>query len=253
MNIFLVIGALIFAYMTLWYFIGVIMKRNDVADIAWGLGFVIVAWVSWLLGPQGSVSLLVNILVSLWGIRLARHIFKRNMKRGEDFRYLEWRNTWKNFYVRSYLQIFLLQGLLMYIISLPVYALNSFPTTVMSYWVYLGLAIWFLGYYFEVVGDSQLKKFISDIRNNGKLITTGLWRYTRHPNYFGEVTQWWGIFVIAFFATGNLLLIVGPMTITLLILFVSGVPLLEKKYEGRSDWEEYKKKTSVFIPWFPLD
>ena len=107
-----------------------------------------------------------------------------------------------------------------------------------------GLIVWIFGFYFESTADKQLSNHIKNPANKGKLMTTGLWKYSRHPNYFGEVTQWWGIFLLS----SSLFTIISPLTITLLILFVSGIPLLEKKYEGRPDWEEYKKKTSIFIP-----
>jgi steroid 5-alpha reductase family enzyme len=238
--------------MSAWFLLAVAIKRNDVADIAWGLGFTLITWLAWYTGGQSTFGFIVSLLISAWGIRLAWHIYHRNSKKGEDYRYLEWRNTWKFFYIRSYLQIFLLQGFFMYLISLPVWVLNAQEFIYFHPFGMIGLLVWAVGYYFEVVGDKQLKDFISLPENKGKLMTTGLWKYTRHPNYFGEVTQWWGIFLFALAATGNTLIIIGPITITLLILFVSGVPMLEKKYEGREDFEAYKKKTSAFIPWKQL-
>jgi steroid 5-alpha reductase family enzyme len=250
MSSFIIIAGVVFVYMTLWYIAALIFKRNDVADIAWGLGFIVIAWTSYYLGDKNTISLLIDILVTLWGARLAWHIFNRNKGRGEDFRYLEWRNTWSNFYLRSYLQIFLLQGALMYVISIPVQIAQVAPLNVNTTVAILGLLIWLIGYYFEVVGDLQLKQFITNPANKGQLMTLGLWKYTRHPNYFGEVTLWWGIFLLSLSVSGNLLAVIGPLTITFFILFVSGVPLLEKKYVGRADWESYKSKTSIFIPWF---
>lgn len=251
MDLFFPVLALIFLYMSGWFVIGLLLKRNDVADIAWGLGFVLIAWATWYVGGRSSAAGIANVLVTVWGTRLAWHIYQRNSKRGEDFRYLEWRNTWKNFYLRSYFQIFILQGLLMFLIAFPIIALNGEFSPLVQTWAPVGVLIWLFGFYFESVGDAQLKAFISNPANKGKLMTSGLWKYTRHPNYFGEVTQWWGLFVLAAGATGNLLTIVGPLTITMLILYVSGVPLLEQKYEGNPEWEAYKSKTSVFVPWFP--
>ena len=115
----------------------------------------------------------------------------------------------------------------------------------------LGILVWLIGFLFESVGDSQLNKFIKDPANNGKIMTTGLWKYSRHPNYFGEVTQWWGIWLIAISSTYNWVSLLGPLTITLLILKVSGIPLLEKKMSEQKDFLEYSRKTSIFIPWFP--
>ena len=234
--------------MTFWFVVSVVKKRNDVADIAWGLGFVIMAWLSFLLSGFSIKALLVDILVTIWGLRLARHIYTRNKNKPEDSRYMEWRNTWKHFYLRSFLQIFLLQGVFLYSISLPVIFINHAVLNSFGALEIVGLLLWALGFYFESTGDKQLKEFISNPANKGKLMDKGLWQYSRHPNYFGEVTQWWGIFVIALSISGSLFTVVGPLTITVLILFVSGVPLLENKYAGRPDFEEYKKRTSVFFP-----
>jgi len=182
------------------------------------------------------------------GTRLAWHIYHRNKNKPEDSRYLEWQKTWNNFYLRSYLQVFLLQGVLLYLISLPVIFINHSATNDFGLLEIIGLFIWGLGFYFESVGDRQLKDFISNPANKGKLMDQGLWRYSRHPNYFGEVTQWWGIFLIALSLPGSFFTVIGPLTINILIIFVSGIPLLEKKYAGRPDFEKYKKKTSIFIP-----
>ena len=237
--------------MSFWFVVSVAKKRNDVADIAWGLGFVLMAWLSFFISGFSLKALIVDTLVTIWGLRLAWHIYNRNKNKPEDQRYLVWRKTWKNFYLRSYLQIFLLQGLLLFLICLPVIFINLAASNDFGYLEIFGLIIWGLGFYFESTGDRQLKEFISDPKNKGKIMDKGLWQYSRHPNYFGEVTQWWGIFLIALSIPGSLFTIIGPMTITSLILFVSGVPLLEKKYRGRPDFEEYKKRTSVFIPMPP--
>ncbi len=251
MNIALVVAVAILIYMSTWFGIAVILKRNDIADIAWGIGFIFIAWISWIIGDNSTIALIVNLLVTVWGARLAWHIYKRNRNKPEDFRYAEWRRTWKYFYLRSYLQIFILQGIFMYLIATPVWVLNSGISPFFQNWGFFGLLIWAIGFFFESVGDAQLKAFISNVENKGKLMISGLWKYTRHPNYFGEVTQWWGIFIVVAGMTGNLLTIIGPLTISWLILFVSGIPMLEKKYAGRQDWEEYKKKTSMFLPLMP--
>ncbi len=249
MNPFIVIAIVVWFYMTSWFLIGLVLKRNDIADIAWGIGFIVIAWGAWAIGGYSTSSVLVNILVTVWGARLAFHIFLRNSKKGEDYRYLEWRKTWKYFIARSYLQIYMLQGFFMFLISLPIIAINTTALFSLSLQSFLGVLVWLIGFYFEVVGDAQLKEFISKPENKGKLMTSGLWQYTRHPNYFGEALQWWGIWLIAV-TTGNPFVVISPITITVLLRYVSGVPLLEKKYEGRPDWEEYKRKTSVFVPWF---
>ena len=248
MNYSFILALTLLGYMTSWFIVSVIKKRNDVADIAWGLGFVLIAWLSFFISVYSFKALLVNSMVTIWGLRLAFHIYNRNKNKPEDSRYLEWRKAWKNFYLRSFLQVFLLQGIFLFLISLPVIFINHSAAGGFGILEILGLLVWSLGFYFENTGDKQLKEFISNPANKGKLMDRGLWQYSRHPNYFGEVIQWWGIFVIALSIPGSLITIIGPLTITTLILLVSGIPLLEKKYEGRSDWEAYKKRTSVFIP-----
>lgn len=253
MNIYILIAGILFIYMTVWFVLATLKKRNDVADIAWGIGFVVVAWISFFVIQTYELSaLIVNILVSIWGIRLAFHIYKRNRYKQEDYRYVAWRNQWgKWFFIRSYVQVFLLQGGLLYVIALPIIFINRNATGAFSFFSVIGLILWGIGFYFESVGDSQLATFISHPENKGKIMQSGLWRLSRHPNYFGEVLQWWGVYTFSLSHPNSWGLIIGPLTITLLILFVSGVPLLEKKYAGRADFEEYKKKTSIFIPFPP--
>lgn len=248
MSYFVILAAVLFLYVTCWFVVACILRRNDVADVAWGLGFPVLAWTAFFLSDEHSaVALMTNIIVTLWGLRLAWHILRRNMRKPEDSRYAEWRKHWKHFYVRSYLQVFLLQGLLLYIICVPVLVLNNSNAGINS-GVLVGLAIWIVGLCFESVADHQLKVFLRNPAHKGKLMTKGLWRYSRHPNYFGEVVMWWGIFVMCFSATGALYTVVSPVVITYLLLYVSGVPLLEKKYTARKDFEKYKAQTSVFVP-----
>lgn len=253
MSNYLILAVILFAYMTGWFILAIFKKRNDVADIAWGLGFVILAWASSFLSQNFSIiSLLTNFLVSIWGLRLALHIFNRNKNKPEDARYQAWRKEWgSNFILRSYLQVFVLQGFLLYLIALPILIINSHGSTTTSLLAITGVLVWLIGFFFEVMGDWQLRQFVKNPKNKGKVMQSGLWKYSRHPNYFGEVTLWWGIFLISLGATGNWLGFFGPATITILILFVSGIPLLEKKYADRPNYQEYKSKTSVFIPWPP--
>jgi steroid 5-alpha reductase family enzyme len=250
MNYFLTLALILLVYMSLWFIASLIKKRNDLADIAWGLGFVLLTWISYLISNDSGVrGLLAGILVSVWGLRLALHIYKRNKGKTEDYRYLLWCKEWgKWFYLRSYAQVYLLQGALLFIIVLPVLLINKSVGLALGLLDVVGVVVWLIGFFFESVGDAQLAKFIKNPTNKGKLMQQGLWRYTRHPNYFGEVTQWWGIWLIALSVPYGGFGVIGPITITVLILFVSGVPLLEKKYAGRAGFEEYKKRTSIFIP-----
>lgn len=252
MNYFLVLGVVLFVYMSFWFLVSLIKKRNDVADTAWGLGFVLLTWVSFFLSSSFDLRILiVNTLVSVWGLRLAWHIHSRNKGKTEDYRYLAWRNEWgKWFYIRSFFQVYLLQGLFLFMIVSPVLLINKNSLTSLGLLDIVGFVVWIVGFIFESVGDAQLRKFISDPANKGKLMRQGLWQYTRHPNYFGEVLQWWGIWIVSVSVTGGLYFVFGPLTITYLILKVSGVPMLEKKMEENPEFAEYKRQTSMFIPWF---
>jgi len=253
MNYYIILAVILFIYMSLWFVISLIKRRNDVADIAWGIGFVLIAWSAFFLSENLSIrSLLVNILVSLWGLRLAWHIKSRNKGKTEDYRYLAWRKEWaKWFYIRSYFQVYFLQGALLYIIILPVLFVNKNSGVNLNFIDGLGALVWIVGFFFEVVGDVQLKKFLINPINKGHLMQAGLWKYTRHPNYFGEVTQWWGLWLIAINISSGWFSIIGPLTITILILKISGIPLLEKRMAENPEFAEYKKRTSIFIPWPP--
>ena len=252
MNYILSLVLILFVYMNFLFLISLIKKRNDIADVGWGIGFVLLAWASFNMGDKNSsLGLLVSLLVSVWGLRLAGHIYSRNKGKAEDYRYLEWRKAWgKWFYIRSYAQIYMLQGFLLFLISLPVLVINNSSHIIFKDFIYIGTLLWIIGFYFEVVGDWQLSNFIKDINNKGKLMMSGLWQYTRHPNYFGEVTQWWAIWLMSLSVYNGLISIIGPMTITFLILKVSGVPMLEKKMQANAEFAKYKKQTSMFIPWF---
>lgn len=250
MKYYLILMAILFAYMNLWFVVSLIKKRNDVADIAWGFGFVLLTWVSFFLGDDSGIrGLLIGVLVSIWGFRLAWHIHLRNKGKGEDYRYVAWRGEWGEwFYVRSYLQVYLLQGALLFLTVMPVLLVNMDTGPGLGWLDGLGVVVWLFGFFFEAVSDAQLARFIKDPANKGKIMQTGLWAYTRHPNYFGEVTLWWGIWLIAISAPQGWLGIIGPLTITFLIIKVSGIPMLERKMIEHPEFAQYKRKVSAFIP-----
>jgi steroid 5-alpha reductase family enzyme len=239
--------------MNLWFVFSLIKRRNDVADVAWGLGFVIVAWASFFIASDyGMRGLLVNTLVSIWGLSFAWHINYRNKGKPEDYRYLAWRKEWGTwFYLRSYAQVYILQGCLLYLIGLPILVINANSSVSLGLLDALGVLVWIIGFAFEVVGDAELARFIKDPANKGKLMQRGLWAYTRHPNYFGEVTLWWGVWLLSFSSPHGWFAVVGPLTITFLILKVSGIPMLEKKMAEHPDFTEYKRRVSAFFPWPP--
>jgi len=226
---------LIWAYMSVWYVVSILKKRNDIADVAWGLGFILVTIVNFIVNPEWKLFISL-LLISIWGIRLAWHIYQRNKNKKEDYRYESFKN-------QPYFRVFITQGFFMWLIVSPV----IFSSGQVGLLNIVGIIVWLIGFYFESTADKQLKEFINNPKNKGKIMQKGLWAYSRHPNYFGEVTMWWGIWLLNL--NPNWWTIVGPLTITFLILKVSGVPLLEKKYQGNPEFEDYKKRVSVFIPW----
>lgn len=243
----------VFVFMTFVFVLALILKDNSIVDIFWGLGFVVVTVFSlWHSGSIDFKKILVSSLVLVWGLRLSVHIYMRNRGRGEDFRYANWRRIWKNFVLRSFLQVFMLQGFFMLVIVWPVLHINFGASVGFGMIDVAGLVIFLTGFLFESVGDYQMVAFKKDPANAGKIINTGLWKYTRHPNYFGEALLWWGIWLMAVPVVDGIYTVLSPLVITLLLRYVSGVPMLEKKYEGRADWEEYKIKTPVFVPFLNL-
>jgi steroid 5-alpha reductase family enzyme len=199
--------------------------------------------------PTSSRMWLVAALVLAWGVRLAIHVYSRNRGKAEDFRYAQWRKDWgKWFLIRSYLQVFVLQGLFMLGIAASIIVVGADGGGTLGWLDLLGVAVWLLGFVFESVGDAQLKAFVSDPASRGRILDTGLWRYTRHPNYFGEATQWWGLWLIALSVPMGWVAFVSPLLITWTLVFVSGVPMLEKKMAEKPGWAEYAARTSVFVP-----
>lgn len=243
---------LIWAYMTLLFLLA--LRDNSIADIGWGLGFILVAAMTLLRRPAPVPGRLVlaSILVLVWGARLAVHILRRNRGRGEDFRYAAWRRDWgRSFLWRAYLQVFLLQGAFLVLIAAPILVIGQAPDTAWTWTDVLGLAVWAFGLSFEAVSDAQLARFKSRPENKGRIMQSGLWRYSRHPNYFGEAALWWGLFLLAWAVPGGAAAVIGPLVITLLLRFVSGVPLLERRYKGNPDFAAYARRTNAFLPWFP--
>ncbi|WXR61021.1 DUF1295 domain-containing protein [Peptostreptococcaceae bacterium AGR-M142] len=243
---------IIFIYFLIFFIIGTIIKNNSIVDIGWGMGFFILSlYLIYINSFKLDIKTLTNILVLIWGFRLSYHILKRN-KKEEDKRYKKWREEWGEWVIlRAFFQIYLLQGFFMFIIFLPVIIINDINEINNNYYVMIGFIVWIIGFLFESISDYQLKIFKKDINNKGKFIKSGLWKYSRHPNYFGESCMWFGIALISYFITRNIMSFVSPITITFLLLFISGIPLLEKSFEKREGFLEYKEKTSVFIPWFP--
>ncbi len=235
-----------FGYFMVFFIVATIIKNNSIVDIGWGFGFVLVSWLLFFIsGELTLIKIIVNILVSLWGLRLFYYILKRNLFEEEDFRYKNWREEWGKWVIpRAFIQVFMLQGLLQFLIGSAVYYINVYNPEISTIG-YVGLGVWAFGYLFEVVGDYQLKQHIK--KGTKGLMTSGLWKITRHPNYFGEATMWWGLFIFAFLSGVPFYYIVSPLTITIVLRYIS-TPLLEDKMKQYEGWAEYRAKTSMIFP-----
>jgi steroid 5-alpha reductase family enzyme len=233
---------------TILFLVATKIRNNSIIDIFWGPGFLIISLFTLLSADQLTAKKIIILsMVALWSLRLSGHIFLRNKGRGEDFRYLEWRKQWKYFYLRSYLQVFMLQGAILLIVASPLILVNGSTSEHIGILELSGIIVFMSGFLIESIADFQLKKFKA-CGNSGKLMTSGLWQYSRHPNYFGEAVLWWGIWLMAIPEIDGLFTIVSPAIITILLRYVSGVPLLEKKQESHPEWAEYKSKVPPFIP-----
>jgi steroid 5-alpha reductase family enzyme len=252
-SLFFLVVAL--GYATIWFCISLYKQRADIADIAWGVGGAVFSLLALALADSPTLrSYIVALFVTCWGVRLAHHIYNRNKNKPEDARYVAMRSSWGDFAaVRIFLQIFTLQSILLLFVLISTFTiiLSDTPRT-LTLWDIIGSVIWLIGFYFEATGDKQLSTFLANPLNKGKIMTTGLWRYTRHPNYFGEMTQWIGIFIISLSVPFGFVTIISPLLISYLLLHVSGIPMLEKRYEGNKDYEAYKKVTPALFPkeWF---
>lgn len=248
---YIITGFVILLMMVIVWLISLRLKNSSIVDIFWGTGFVICAWVYFSLTPDGFLArrLLLCLLVTIWGLRLSLYILWRNWKKPEDFRYHKWRQeAGASWWWRSFFKVFLLQGFLMWIISIPLLAAQASASPGRLVLLdNLAALVWAVGFFFEAVGDFQLARFKAVPENKGKVMDKGVWRYTRHPNYFGDAAQWWGYWLLAA-AAGGWWSIYSPLLMTFLLLRVSGVALLEKTLETRPAYRDYIERTSAFFP-----
>ena len=240
--------------MTIGYLVAWRKRRVDVVDVCWGITIMAVAAASLLLAPEPTLALYIAIvLIGVWGARLSLHIARRFVSTAvQDERYTMLMNKWpaSNLWLQIYVRIFVAQSLLACVVALPVIVIAESAS--FSYpWLAVGTGLWLIGFAFESIADAQLAAFVTDHRNRGKLMKSGLWRYSRHPNYFGEIIMWWGIAAIAAMSPLWLVAVIGATTISALICFVSGVPLAEARTAQRFGWHQYRRSTSVLVPWPP--
>lgn len=251
-EIYLLTYGLILLCMTFLWLLSVRLKDASIVDIFWGTGFVIANGVYFILAdgyPTRKVILLV--LVTVWGLRLTIHLGRRNLGKGEDYRYQAFRKRWgAKYWWVSFFQTFLLQGTLMWLISIPLLVGQFVPVPAnLTIFDILGILIWTVGFLFESIGDWQLTRFKADPLNKGKVLDSGLWRYTRHPNYFGDAVVWWGYFCIALAVPWGILSFYGPLLMTIFLVRVSGVAMLERSLKKtKPEYADYIARTSAFFP-----
>ncbi|MFR9730321.1 DUF1295 domain-containing protein [Saccharopolyspora sp. MS10] len=221
--------------------------RYDTIDSVWGAGFAVIAVVSALVGPSSALGWTTTALTVVWGVRLSVHLHRRNSGKPEDRRYVEMaRRYGDRVGLLMFLRVYLVQGLVMWFVSLPVQAAIGAPWSPLAW---AGIAVWIVGFVFETVGDAQLSRFRADPANEGEVLDTGLWRYTRHPNYFGDACVWWGLYLLACASWVGVATVLSPVLMTWLLARGSGKPMLERSLrERRPAYADYVDRTSGFVP-----
>ncbi|MFW5893190.1 MAG: DUF1295 domain-containing protein [Bacillota bacterium] len=250
----------VLGYFTVFFVIAQIVKDNSIVDMGWGLGFVLGSAATLMVTEEPTLlSYVIVGFITLWGVRLSARLIKRNWGKPEDFRYANWRKEWGDkVVIIAFFRVFMIQGIINFIVGSASYAVIKYNAFEMADWtqapVYLGLAIALTGLFFEVVGDAQLKHHIQ--KGTGSLLDSGLWSLTRHPNYFGEIMIWSGLYIvgIAMMINGTigvpyyLVLVLSPLLMTTVLLKVS-TPLLEKHMEKYDGWKDYVNRTPMVFPW----
>jgi steroid 5-alpha reductase family enzyme len=253
MNVWANIGvcfAVALVYVTLVFAISLARKRYDTIDTAWGLGFAVIAVVTFALADGNTtVRFVLTALTLVWGVRLSVHLHLRNKPKGEDPRYQRMVKRAKgNPRVHMFVRVFLVQGVILWFVSLPV-QVGQFGAAGLGVVGWIGIALWLVGFVFESVGDWQLTAFGADPANKGKVLDSGLWHYTRHPNYFGDACVWWGLFLIACHHPAGIATVLSPIAMTALLAKGTGKPMLEKQMaHTRPGYAEYVARTSGFLP-----
>ncbi len=246
-------AAVLAGFMLALWLVSLWLRNASIVDVAWGPAYALIALVTHarIAGAAPPRAVLVVALACVWGLRLGAYLFWRNHRKGEDFRYRAMRRYWgARFPLVSLFTVFTLQGALVWVISLPlVVSQVSGDATPLGVFDALGVALWLAGMTFEVVGDWQLARFRADPAKRGSVLDTGLWRYTRHPNYFGDSLVWWAFFAIALAVPGGIWTVVSPIVMTTLLLRVSGVALLERTLtKTKPAYRDYVARTNAFIP-----
>lgn len=263
-------AVVVFALITLWWGVSFVMKNAGLVDIFWAFGFLIVGAVClYLVGEPTSYQWLLGLLPIIWGVRLTSYLAKRNFGHAEDKRYVAMRKraekkglsetAWR---IRSLFTVFGGQSLLIMTISAPIWvamATSQFENTPLTWLSYIGATLWLIGFLFEAIGDAQLSAFMKRNKDydgpieEKPVLDTGLWRYTRHPNYFGNACMWWGIWLVACQAPWGWTTVFAPIIMNYLLTSVSGKSLLERDMGKRENYKIYIARTSGFFPLPPKD
>lgn len=248
------------------WLISVLLRDAGIVDIFWGLGFIAIAWSSWIQGsskgfdanevqlgpaePFLSANLLLVGLVTVWGVRLATYLAWRNWGQPEDHRYAAMRHRGGTaFWWKSLLTVFWLQGGIMWIVSLPLQFCAASAITSINVWHIPGVLFWIIGMAFEAGGDWQLARFKSNPQNQGQILETGFWKVTRHPNYFGDFMVWWGFYLIAVNSGAPVWTAIGPAIMSFFLMFVSGVAMTERSMKrSKPAYADYIRRTNAFFP-----
>ncbi len=260
---------IILLYYTIVYVLAELARNYSLADVLWGFGFVTLA-VALIFIRHNTVGFIapaasfVTLYIMLWGLRLFHYLGKRNEKFGEDFRYTALRRKLGQWMPRlsAFARIFMVRALLMFVVALPIVMMHAYPTDTEVFQnldargqigIAIGGGLFLAGYLLEVIADAQLWTFRRRLENRGRIMKTGLWRYSRHPNYLGEIILWWGIFITAYTNTQSigLIAVLSPLLVTVRLLFVSGIPAVERRLNDSKEYRAYRKNTSVLIPWPP--
>lgn len=251
MGLYTASAVIIFTYFTLLFIAACRLHNYAIADIGWGAGFILTAvFCAAATSLHSSLEILTTSLIVLWGSRLSIHIYLRNKNKPEDFRYRKLREKWgRNANLHAYIKLYLSQAGIMWLVSFPIYIAASADATEISWTALLFSGIALFGFLYETTSDYQLAKFKSTPANHGKIMTSGLWCFSRHPNYFGEIVFWWGISLLVAASSNQYLALISGLTMNLLIVYVSGVPMLEEKYKNNPAYLDYIAHTNAILPW----
>lgn len=243
------VALVIFAFGILTFIVTLLVRDNSVPDFFRGPGFIVVSLFSLAMGPDLDLrKIIVTVLITLWGLRLAIYIFQRHKGREVDYGYRQMSGTGNSFILVRFIRNFLIYSLLMYLISFPVWYISYHSGEALSTLDSIGLIIFGSGFLLETIADMQLSFFRQNPGNIGKLLTTGVWKYSRHPNLFGEAIVWWGIWFYTLEVPGGWITVISPVTVTITLRFITGVRVLEKKMQRYPGWSDYSLKTAPFVP-----